>query len=192
LRREELVDLVQPLLDREGFELVECSISRHQRSQVIRLSVDREGGVAIDACGHLSREISDLLDARPLLRGAYHLEVSSAGMNRPVWKPEHFLRFQGEEVRVDLAAPSTEQRGLRGVIGPVQEDGVWILEEKGERRFLRWMDLGRAHLHMDPWGKRPGGAPPTPGKAGTSRRRDHPDGDAVPPPDQEGDGHPRE
>lgn len=155
MRRDEFAELVRPLLEQEGVELVEFGISRHQRSQVFRVSIDREDGVTIDDCARLSRGIADLLDARPLLRGTYQLEVSSAGMNRPIWSLEHFRRFEGEEVRIELDAAGSGGRSLRGTIGPVEGLDVWILLSGGERRLLRMEEIGKARLHMDPWKKRP-------------------------------------
>ena len=102
MRREELVELVAPLLTEEKLELVECSVSRTAHSQIFRVSMDQDGGVSIEACERVSRRLGDLLDANPILRGAYHLEVSSAGMNRPIWTLEHFRRFQGETAQVEI------------------------------------------------------------------------------------------
>jgi ribosome maturation factor RimP len=190
LRREELADLVQPLLDQEGFELVECSVSRHLRNHVFRLSVDRDQGVSVEACSRLSREISNLLDTRPLLRGAFQLEVSSAGMDRPVWTEAHYRRFEGEEVHILLAGTGPGNRALRGAIGPMESGGVWIIPAKGEKRLVRWEEIEKAHLHMDPWKKRMREAPspaeaPEEGAASKGQK-----GRVSSPPDREGDGHP--
>jgi len=87
-------------MEAEGYELVECSVSRTARSQTFRIAIDREAGVPLAACERASRLIAGLLDANPLLRGAYQLEVSSAGMNRPIWSEAHFQRFRNERVRI--------------------------------------------------------------------------------------------
>lgn len=123
MRREELVTLVEGVLEDERLELVECSISRTTRSQTFRISIDRaeadrEGGVSIEACARVSRKIATLLDGNPLLHGQYQLEVASAGMNRPIWRPEHFIRFEGEPVTVELSDPGAKPRFVHGILGP--------------------------------------------------------------------------
>ncbi len=155
MRTEELVDLVGPVLADGEFELVECSISRTSKSQTFRISIDRAGGVTIDDCARVSRGIAHLLDAHPLLRGAYQLEVSSAGMNRPIRTPEHFVRFAGEEVRLEFTGAEGPVR-LCGEIGPVEGDSVSIRLANGESRPVPLSRIVRASLHMDPWKRRQG------------------------------------
>jgi ribosome maturation factor RimP len=155
VRREELGELVEPILREEGFELVECSISRTPKSQVFRFFVDREEGVTVEGCSLLSRRIALLLDANPVLRGAYLMEVSSAGMDRPVWKPDHFRRFAGEVVRFEVEGSDGRAKPVQGRIGPLEGEGVRIRLDSGEERVFRFAEMGRAHLHMDPWKARP-------------------------------------
>lgn len=154
MRREELVTLVEPVLLEEGFELVECSVSRTARSQAFRLSVDREAGVPLEACARISRKVALLLDANPLLRGAYQLEVSSPGMNRPIWSADHFRRFRGERIRFELA-DTPAPNALQGTIGELQGDGVRIRLEGGEEPLFLLSRISRARLHLDPWKKDP-------------------------------------
>ena len=153
MRREELVSLVQPLLLEDGFELVECSVSRTPRSQTFRVSIDREVGVPVEACARISRRIADLLDANPILHGSYQLEVSSAGMNRPIWSADHFRRFRGERARFELTGSET-RTALQGTIGALEGDGVRIRTDAGEEMLLPLARIARANLHMDPWKKR--------------------------------------
>jgi ribosome maturation factor RimP len=170
MTRQELADLVRPAFEEEGFELVECSVSRTARSQTFRVAIDREGGVPIAACERCSRLVAALLDANPVLRGNYQLEVSSAGMNRPVWSPEHFRRFAGERVRIELVADFGGARFLAGRIGPVEEEEVVLLLESGEERRVALKTVLRANLQMDPWKKRPAGAGAA-GDEGSDRSR---------------------
>jgi ribosome maturation factor RimP len=163
MTRQELADLVRPTLEIEGYELVECSVSRTPRSQTFRFAVDREGGVAIAACERASRLVAALLDANPILRGNYHLEVSSPGMNRPIWSGDHFRRFRDERVRIELSGPADGTRHLAGRIGPVDGEDVVILLDGGEERRVGLSTIHRANLQIDPWKKRT--APPGPGSA---------------------------
>ena len=160
MTRQELADLVRPTLESEGFELVECSVSRTPRSQTFRFAIDREEGVQIAGCERVSRLVAGLLDANPMLRGTYHLEVSSAGMNRPIWSPDHFRRFRAEQVRVEVIGPTDGPRFLVGRIGPVEGSAVVLLLDSGEERRVPFAAIQRANLQIDPWKKRsPSGAP---------------------------------
>ena len=89
--------------------------------------MDRDGGVSIEACERVSRRLGDLLDANPILRGAYHLEVSSAGMNRPIWTLEHFRRFQGETAQVEVVGEGGKNRSVQGTIGPLEGDHLVLV-----------------------------------------------------------------
>lgn len=158
MTKAELEDLVRPIAAEEGVELVECQVGRTARSQTFRVFIDRDGGVPVDVCAHVSHRIARVLDASPVLRGGYEIEVSSPGMNRRVWTLDHFRRFAGEKVRVDLR-PGAEPLVLTGEIGPVEGDGFWLTLEAGGRRLLRLEEIDVAHLRMDPWKRKPGGAP---------------------------------
>lgn len=147
-----------------------CDVSRGPRTQSIRLTVDREAGLDVDGCARASRLVATLLDADPVVRGAYNLEVSSPGMHRPIWTPRHFERFIGERVVLQrsparaLGTPESvgETEGgeavqhLEGEIGPLEGDGVWIepVDKKGTRRLVPFSEIRSAQLRMDPWKRR--------------------------------------
>jgi ribosome maturation factor RimP len=172
VRREELVELVAPLLAEEGFELVECSVSRTAHAQVFRVSMDQEGGVSVEACERVSRRLGDLLDENPILRGAYHLEVSSAGMNRPIWTLEHFRRFQGEAAQVEVVGTSGNNRSIQGTIGPLDGDRLVLVLDGGREEVLSLGTVLRARLRIDPWkprSRRPAAGDPD-GQESTERK----------------------
>lgn len=172
MRREELAELVEPLLEEEGFELVECSVSHSRRIGSFRIAVDRPSGVPLEDCARLSRRIAVLLDANPMLRGAYNLEVSSAGMNRRIWKADHFVRFRGEDARLEFSDKGEPAQRLQGSIGDMEGDSVRIILSNGEERLLPLSSVVRAFLHMDPWKKRPGRRPTDSGPERDSARQD--------------------
>lgn len=97
---------VTPVLARDGYELV--LLEYVPRSAILRLYIDREGGVAIDDCQRVSQIVGDLLDAEGIsdrIPGRYHLEVSSPGLDRPLVKPKDFQRFAGHEVTITTREP---------------------------------------------------------------------------------------
>ncbi len=126
MRREELEELIRPLLDEGGYELVQCSVARGSRIQNIRVTLDHDNGLPVEACAKFSRTLANVLDANPSLRNSYSLEVSSPGMNRPISEERHFRRFVGERVELDWRDPGGGIRHLEGAIGLWETDGFWL------------------------------------------------------------------
>ena len=110
--------LAGPLAETQGLEIIDIELRREgsRSGRVLRLYLDREGGPTVDDLSQMSRELSALLDDHDVVEGAYTLEVSSPGINRPLKRPEHFKRFIGKRVRVrtrDLV------HGRRSFLGPL-------------------------------------------------------------------------
>lgn len=93
-------ELAAPLLDSLGLELVELEYRKEGQGMVLRLYVDKPGGVTLDDCAAVSRELSDLLDVEEIIHCHYSLEVSSPGLNRPLTKTADYERFAGRLVKV--------------------------------------------------------------------------------------------
>jgi ribosome maturation factor RimP len=148
---EELETLVAPLVEQEGLELVRIQLVRGHHQAQLRIFVDQERGVTVGDCARLSREIARRLDARPDLASAYGLEVSSAGMNRPIWTLEHFRRFQGEKLCFDLAEPRDGRVRFQGVIEAVAGDRIRLRVEGGPDLEVTADEIAAAHLELDPW-----------------------------------------
>jgi ribosome maturation factor RimP len=149
---QELERLVQPLLEELGYELVQATASRTRFRHSFRIYADKADGIAVKDCAFLSRTISQVLDQDPTLAGAYGIEVSSPGMNRPVRTLEQFRRFSGERVNISLKSPREGgRRRWKGEILLVEDDEIKIaLTEGGEEKF-RLEEIQEAHLEMDPW-----------------------------------------
>jgi ribosome maturation factor RimP len=97
--------LLEPVLARDGFELVEVEWQREGGNWVLRLYVDKAGGVGVDDCHSASRLVETLLDVEDFIEPAYSLEVSSPGLERPLRKPEDFKRFAGQRAKVRAFGP---------------------------------------------------------------------------------------
>ncbi len=111
-------ELAKPLAETQGVEIVDIELRREgsRGGRVLRLYLDKDGGPNMDDLSQVSRELSALLDVHDIVEGAYTLEVSSPGINRPLKSPEHFQRFIGKTVRVrtrDLV------QGRRSFLGPL-------------------------------------------------------------------------
>src|SRR5512147_2448508 len=104
--------LLEPVLARDGFDLVEVEWQREGGGWVLRLYVDRAGGVGIDDCQAASRLVETLLDVEDFIEPAYSLEVSSPGVERPIRKPQDFQRFAGQRAKVRAYGPLESAAGL--------------------------------------------------------------------------------
>ena len=95
-----MTEIAGPLVASLGMELVDLEYKREGRAMVLRLSVDREGGVTLDDCANVSRELSEILDVEDFIQGHYTLEVSSPGLNRPLKKEADYERYRGRLVKI--------------------------------------------------------------------------------------------
>lgn len=117
---EQVERLIQPLLEDLGCELVDLEYQREQRGWILRVFLDKEGGINLDDCAAASREISSLLDVENVINTAYSLEVSSPGIERPLKKPQDFKRFAGQLVKIktlDTIDPDTSGKSRKTFVG---------------------------------------------------------------------------
>ena len=97
---EKLRELLEPLVDDLGYELVHIKFSSQRKQQILRLYIDAPGGILVDDCETVSRQVSMVLDVEDPVKSAYVLEVSSPGLDRPLVKPAHFRQFVGHDARI--------------------------------------------------------------------------------------------
>jgi len=130
-----LQSLVEPVVEALGFELWGLEHRRQGSGQLLRIYIDCEAGVTVDDCAAVSEQVGALLDVEDPLSGAYTLEVSSPGFDRPLFRPEHFRRSVGERVKLSLKLPREGRKRFTGVISTVQGDDVTLQTEDGELRL---------------------------------------------------------
>jgi ribosome maturation factor RimP len=126
--------LVRPVVESAGLELVEVTFHREGGRRVLRVTVDREGGVDLDAIARTSERVSRRLDLERFEPGPYSLEVSSPGIERPLRSPRDFERQLGERVRVKTAEPIAGSRTHAGALVSADGEAIVIATEGGERR----------------------------------------------------------
>jgi ribosome maturation factor RimP len=152
-RKEEILEKVRqiasPLAAQEGLELVDVELGGPGGRQTLRLFIDKQGGVSLapqgapqgaaggvtlDDCTNFSRSVSAALDVEDPLDGAYDLEVSSPGLDRPLRTPEHFEKYKGEKVRVKTFGPIPECENRKTFVGILQgySDGKVVVEVDGK------------------------------------------------------------
>ena len=139
--------LALPLVESAGCTLWDVEYVKEAGTWYLRVYIDKEGGVSIDDCEAVSRPLSDLLDQADPIEGSYTFEVSSAGADRPLRKPEHFARFQGAEVEVRLYRP---REGRKEFVGTLKgyADGDVTLDIGGREAVFTKQEIALVRLYL--------------------------------------------
>jgi ribosome maturation factor RimP len=145
MTNNELEDIIAPELETLGFECVKCEVVGSSRHPVVRLYIDKPGGVSITDCSLVSRSISLLLDREDPFPGKYLLEVSSPGSDRPLTTEAHFKRFEGEPARVEIAGADTGRITYTGHIRSCI-NGLLTMETADGEVILELSRIKKAHL----------------------------------------------
>jgi ribosome maturation factor RimP len=140
--------LVRPVVETAGLELVDVAFHREQDRRVLRVTVDREGGVDLDAISDISERISRRLDLEGFDPGPYSLEVSSPGVERPLREPRDFARRVGELVKVRTVRAVEGTRTLTGRVVEAGPERVRIATADGERE-VSYGDISAARTVFD-------------------------------------------
>ena len=143
--RDRLIELLEPVVNAIGYELVLLEFSPRDGSGMLRLFIDAEAGITLDDCEKVSREVAATLDVEDVITSAYRLEISSPGLDRPLVKPEHFRRFRGEVAKVQMLAPVAGRRRFQGVLLDATDDAVTIETDDGPIT-LPLADIDKAKL----------------------------------------------
>ena len=149
--RERVLELVEPLAARLGYELVDVEWAGGSHAGVLRLYVDRApsqlhvGHIGVEDCELVSREASALLDVEDPIPGAYSLEVSSPGFDRVLRKPEHYARFVGSRVKLELSIPREGRRRYSGILQRAGAQDCEV-EVDGDPVRFEYREIGKARL----------------------------------------------
>ncbi|HUP91956.1 MAG TPA: ribosome maturation factor RimP [Solimonas sp.] len=146
--RDKLVQLLEPVIESLGYELVLLEYSPSTHNSLLRIYVDSPGGINLEDCERVSREITGILDVEDPIPTSYQLEVSSPGLDRPLTKVAHFERFVNEQARVQLLAPRDGRRKFNGRIRAVSETAVTIETPEGATE-IPYPEIERARLVPD-------------------------------------------
>ena len=124
-------ELIGPLCDAEGVELVHIEYQREAGGRTLRIYIDKPGGVTLNDCAAISRQAGDILDVGFENDEPYNLEVSSPGLNRPLVKLKDFERFKGEQVKIRTDQPLSGQKNFKGtLLGESNEDVSVSIDNK--------------------------------------------------------------
>lgn len=145
MSRNALVKLLEPAIERLGYELFDLELKLGGRDGMLRVYIDKAEGIDIEDCEAISHQVSALLDVEDPLSGHYTLEVSSPGLDRTLTKPAHFERFMGEDVRVKLRFPLEGRRNFKGALKSADEEHIEI-EVDGQSHSLPLTTIESARL----------------------------------------------
>lgn len=142
---KEIEGALAPMLEAESAELVDLTFAKEGPKWVLRVYLDKDGGITLDECGYFSDRIGSLLDSTSLMERSYVLEVSSPGLDRVVKKEKDFVRFAGKTVRIRLKLPEEGQRNFKGKLLGVK-DGKVQVECEGKLKEFGLDSIDEARL----------------------------------------------
>ena len=148
MSQAKLTKLLQPLVEDLGYEFVGLEYTSNPKEPKIVLYIDRAEGIQIEDCAAVSREVAALLDVEDPISGQYNLEVSSPGLDRPLFTLDQFQRFSGEEVQLTAFAAVDGRRKFKGrILGAA--DGSVRLDQDGQEVMLEFGNIAKARLVPD-------------------------------------------
>ena len=145
---QEVREVVEPILESQGLELVDLEYQRESQGWVLRIYLDREGGVSLDDCAGVSHEVGAVLEVKDLIPSAYILEVSSPGLTRPLKKPEDFNKFRNQMVKIKLYEPLDGRKNFKGTLLGLEGDRVRV-EVEQQVYELPLQRIAKANLEID-------------------------------------------
>lgn len=145
---DELRKMLEPTVERLGYELADLEVRLGNKGGLVRVTIDKPEGIDLDDCEKVSHAVSALLDVEDPMAGEYNLEVSSPGLDRKLTKVEHFQRFEGETVKITMRFPIEGRRRFRGKLLASDDKNI-VVEVDGESHSLPLATLDTARLVPD-------------------------------------------
>lgn len=144
-QEQNLTELLLPTIEATGFELLGLELTQTGRNSTLRLYIDHADGINVDDCARVSREVSAILDVEDPITNEYLLEVSSPGLDRPLFTPAHFVAVVGQKIEVKLAIPQDGRRKFKGVLTAIEDD-MLIVEVDGKPYRLLMDNVDKANV----------------------------------------------
>ena len=137
--------LAEPLLRAQGMALIDVEYRRERKGWILRIIIDKDGGVTLQDCADASSQLGDILDVKTDFEGHYHLEISSPGLDRPLRTPKHFIHFQGRKALIKTSQPVEGKRRFKGILSGFS-DGVVELMVKERAVGIPYETIVEARL----------------------------------------------
>ncbi|MGH9823040.1 MAG: ribosome maturation factor RimP [Blastocatellia bacterium] len=141
--------LIERVVARENLELVHWDLLGPSGKQILRVYIDKLGGVSLGDCEKVSNELGVLLDMEDVIPSSYTLEVSSPGIERGLYKPADYERFAGNRVRVKTAEPINGQRNFHGKLEGIRENKVVLEEDRVGHLEILYEKIVKANIEYD-------------------------------------------
>jgi ribosome maturation factor RimP len=145
---DRVVAIADPILSHEGMEWVDIEFRRESSGWVLRLLIDKEGGVTLDDCTHISQELGRHLDVEDFISVPYTLEVSSPGLTRPLKKEKDFIKYRNSFIKVKTLHPIDNRRNFKGRLLEVSGGDIEI-ETEGRVFRIPLSHIIKANLEVD-------------------------------------------
>lgn len=142
---QSLQEMLTPAVEDLGCELWGIECQRAGRFMTVRLFIDKEGGVGVDDCADVSRQVSAILDVEDPIADKYNLEVSSPGLDRPLFTLAQFARFVGQEITVHLRIPVSDRRKWQGKLEKIDNDMLTLIVD-GQEQVLVFGNIQKANV----------------------------------------------
>ena len=142
----DLTALFEPVVESMGYELVGIEYHSSEHHGVLRIYIDHDDGITVDDCAKVSRQISAVIDVEDPIAMAFDLEVSSPGINRPLFKFSDYQKYTGSMVKIKLAVALQGRKNFNGVIQGVDESQQVIIDVDNEIFELPFQDIAKANL----------------------------------------------
>lgn len=142
-------ELLEPIVTGHGFELVDVEYVKEAGTWYLRAYIDKEGGIAVDDCEVISRQLGDWLDKEDFISESYILEVSSPGLGRPLKKEKDYVRSMGKEVEVRLYKAIDRQKEFTGILSAYDDKTVTLSMEDGSTQTFEKAGIALIRLAFD-------------------------------------------
>ena len=142
-------ELITPILDRMNFELVEVEYVKEGGTWYLRAYIDKEGGITVNDCEAVAREMNEILDREDFVEDSYVFEVSSPGLGRPLKKEKDYIRSMGKEVEIRTYRAINREKEFYGILSAYDENTVTIKTEDGTEMTFEKSDIALIRLAFD-------------------------------------------
>ena len=142
---QRLQEMLQGAVEDLGCEHWGIECQRAGRFMTVRLFIDKDGGVGVDDCADVSRQVSAILDVEDPIADKYNLEVSSPGLDRPLFTLEQFQRYVGEDIAVHLRIPVLDRRKWQGKLEKIENDMLTLIVD-GQEQVLIFGNIQKANV----------------------------------------------
>lgn len=142
-------ELIMPILERMQFELVDVEYVKEGADWYLRAYIDKEGGITVNDCEAVAREMNEILDREDYVEGSYIFEVSSPGLGRPLKKEKDYVRAMGKNLEIRTYQAIDHEKEFYGILCSYDENTVTIQEESGNERMFHKKDIALIRLAFD-------------------------------------------